>query len=239
MTRFGIVVFPGSNCDHDTYYVVKKVLQQDAVFLWHDSRNLQACDVVILPGGFSHGDYLRTGALAKFSPIMGAVKEHARRGGCILGICNGFQILLEAGLLPGAILRNRGLKFVCKHVFLRVEDTSTPFTRHCGSSQILRIPIAHNDGNYYADENTLRDLDHHNQVLFRYCDEDGTITNAANPNGSLNNIAGIRNRQGNVLGLMPHPERASEPCVGSSDGRFLFESLCLATETAQVSLLSV
>lgn len=226
MIRFGIVVFPGSNCDHDAYHVVSKVIRQEAVYLWHESTDLQGCDVILLPGGFAYGDYLRTGALAKFSPIMAVVKRHAFEGGLLLGICNGFQILLEAGLLPGAMLRNRGLKFVCKHVLLRVEDASTPFTCICRTGQILRIPVAHNEGNYYADETTLRDLESHNQVVLRYCNTSGQITDSANPNGSLNNIAGIRNRDGNVLGLMPHPERASEEAVGSVDGRILFESLC-------------
>ena len=223
--KFGVVVFPGSNCDEDCVYVLKDVLAQDVVSLWHQDTGLQDCDCVILPGGFSYGDYLRTGAVARFSPIMNAVTSFAKDGGLILGICNGFQILLEAGLLPGAMLRNVGLRFICKFVDVRVERTDTPFTNRFQPGQVIRMPIAHNEGNYTADRATLKTLRERGQVLLRYCDADGHVTDAANPNGSIENIAGICNGPGNVMGLMPHPERCSEPELGSMDGRLLFESL--------------
>lgn len=223
--KFGVVVFPGSNCDYDAYYVIKHVVRQEVEFLWHNETDLRHSDVVILPGGFSYGDYLRTGAIAKFSPIMTSVREFAFGGGIVLGICNGFQILQEAGLLPGAMLRNQGLKFVCKYVNLRVESTNTLFTSKCQSGQVLSIPIAHNEGSFYADEETLGTLLRNEQIIFRYCDENGNITYEANPNGSVWNIAGICNRERNVLGMMPHPERASEPILASQDGRLIFESL--------------
>jgi phosphoribosylformylglycinamidine synthase len=223
--RFGVVVFPGSNCDHDAFCAVQDALGEEAVFLWHESRDLAGSDVVILPGGFSYGDYLRTGAIARFAPIIGAVREFADRGGLVLGICNGFQILLEAGLLPGAMLRNRGLKFICRPVYLRVENADTPFTNACRPGQVLEIPIAHMDGNYYTDEATLEELELSRRVVFRYATPAGEITDAANPNGSLRNIAGITNRQGNVLGMMPHPERASDALLGSRDGLLVFQSL--------------
>ena len=223
--KFGVVVFPGSNCDHDTYHVLSKVVGQPVDFIWHRQSTLNGCDAVILPGGFSYGDYLRTGAIARFSPVMGAVKEFASRGGLVMGICNGFQILCEAGLLPGALLRNANLKFICGHVNMRVETTDTPFTDHCQTGQVLSVPIAHGDGNYYCDAATLAELQRDNRIIFRYSDEQGQTNRASNPNGSLDHIAGICNRERNVLGLMPHPERASEMMLGSQDGRIIFFSL--------------
>jgi phosphoribosylformylglycinamidine synthase I len=226
--KFAIVVFPGSNCDHDAYHAAKHVLGQDAEFVWHKDTSLKGADVVVLPGGFSHGDYLRTGAIARFSPVMTAVADFARAGGPVLGICNGFQILLEAGLLPGAMLRNRDLKFHCEHVHIRVERTDTPFTSRAATGQILRLPIAHGEGNYYADPEVVRELERAGRVVFRYCDPTGQATDESNPNGSVNNIAGICNDARNVVGLMPHPERACEPMLGSGDGRILFESVVSA-----------
>ena len=223
--KFGVVVFPGSNCDHDAFCAVQDALGEEAAFLWHESRDLQGSDVVILPGGFSYGDYLRTGAIARFAPVIGAVREFADQGGLVLGICNGFQILLEAGLLPGAMLRNRGLKFICRPVHIRVENTDTPFTNACRPGQVLGVPIAHLEGNYYTDEATIVELERNCQVVFRYATPGGEITDAANPNGSLRNIAGITNREGNVLGMMPHPERASDALLGSRDGLLVFQSL--------------
>jgi phosphoribosylformylglycinamidine synthase I len=223
--KAGVVVFPGSNCDHDTYHVVKHVMQASCAYLWHKDEDLQGCDLIILPGGFSYGDYMRTGAIARFSPIMEAVRRFADGGGRVLGICNGFQILLEAGLLPGAMLKNVQLKFVCRHVHIRVETAATPYTARCAPGQVLRLPVAHHEGNYYADEATLEDLRRHDQIVFRYCDPDGQLSWAANPNGSLDNIAGICNRGRNVLGMMPHPERAAEEILASADGRAVFESL--------------
>lgn len=223
--KFGIVVFPGSNCDHDAYHVAKHILGQPTVYLWHKEEDLQGCDAVLLPGGFSYGDYLRTGAIARFSPIMKSVRNFAASGGRVLGICNGFQILLEAGLLPGAMLKNTQLKFVCRHVHVRVETADTPFTSACEPGQVLRIPVAHHEGNYYADSATVAELLANRQVVLRYCDPSGRITPAANPNGSLENIAAICNRERNVLGMMPHPERAAETMLGSDDGRMIFESL--------------
>lgn len=223
--KFAVVVFPGSNCDHDAYYAVKHVLGQDAAFLWHKDTTLGGADVVVLPGGFAHGDYLRTGAIARFSPVMTEVRKFADAGGFVLGICNGFQVLLEAGLLPGAMLRNRSVKFQCEHVFVRVEHTDTPFTAACRKGQILRIPIAHGEGNYYAEPETIERLERNRQVIFRYTTASGELTDAANPNGSVNNIAGLCNESRNVVGLMPHPERACELAVGSADGLLLFESV--------------
>jgi phosphoribosylformylglycinamidine synthase subunit PurQ / glutaminase len=225
LARFGVVVFPGSNCDHDAYHVCKKILGQDAQFLWHKDHSLQKSDVVILPGGFSYGDYLRCGAIARFSPIMREVQAFAADGGLVIGICNGFQILVEAGLLPGVLLRNDSLRFVCKHLNLRVENAFTPFTGNYAPGEVVTIPVAHGDGNYFTDENTLRELEKNGQVVFRYCDPSGTVTPEANPNGSLGNIAGIVNATGNVLGMMPHPERASDPLLGHTDGRRLFDSI--------------
>ena len=223
--KFGIVVFPGSNCDHDAYYACKKVMGQDAAFLWHKDPDLKDSDVVILPGGFSFGDYLRCGAIARFSPIMKEVVRFAREGGTVIGICNGFQILVEAGLLPGVLLRNSSLRFVCKHVRLRVENASTRFTSACRPGEILTIPIAHGDGNYFADPATLEELEAANRIVFRYCDSEGKGSSEANPNGSLENIAGIVNAEGNVLGLMPHPERAVDPLLGYCDGQKVFRSM--------------
>jgi phosphoribosylformylglycinamidine synthase I len=223
--KFGVVVFPGSNCDHDAYYVCKKIMNQDAVFLWHKEADLQSVDVVILPGGFSYGDYLRCGAIARFSPVMKEVVRFARRGGPVLGICNGFQILLEAGLLPGVLLRNASLLFVCKYVHLRVENPDTIFTNQYNAGEVAEIPIAHGDGNFFTDQDTLKRLEENGQVVFRYCDRNGSVTPEANPNGSLGNIAGIISEQGNVLGMMPHPERASDPLLRHTDGQKLLASL--------------
>jgi phosphoribosylformylglycinamidine synthase len=227
--RFAVVVFPGSNCDDDAHYAAKHVLGQDAEFVWHKDASLGGADVVILPGGFAHGDYLRTGAIARFSPIMTAVKAFAEAGGPVLGVCNGFQILLEAGLLPGAMLRNRGLKFICEHVAVRVEQTDTPFTAACRAGQVLRIPINHGEGNYVAAGDVLDALERDRRVVFRYVDlATGEATDAANPNGAARNIAGICSERRNVVGLMPHPERACEPVLGSGDGLVLFESVVQA-----------
>jgi len=223
--RFGVVVFPGSNCDYDTLYVLRDVLHQEAVFLWHKDHDLRNSDCVILPGGFSYGDYLRPGAIAKFSPLMQEVQEFAARGGLVLGICNGFQILLELGLLPGAMLRNKNLKFLCQFVHLRVDNADTPFSNRARPGQILRIPIAHFDGNYYAPAEVLKDLEARGGVVFRYVDERGRATEQANINGSVANIAGVVNPRGNVMGMMPHPERASEAILGSEDGYLIFESM--------------
>ena len=223
--KFGVLIFPGSNCEHDTYHMVSKVLGQPAQFIWHQSRDLASCDAILVPGGFSYGDYLRTGAIARFSPVMGAVKKFAASGGLVLGICNGFQILLESGLLPGAMLKNRGLKYVCRHVYIRVESLATPFTCSIHKGQVLNIPIGHMEGNYYADSQTLERMEKNQQIIFRYCTAQGEITDEANPNGSLLNIAGICNEGRNVLGMMPHPERASEKVLGSQDGLLIFESL--------------
>jgi phosphoribosylformylglycinamidine synthase len=226
--KFGVVVFPGSNCDHDTYHVISKVIGQPVDFIWHKEEDISRFDAIILPGGFSYGDYLRTGAIARFSPVMRSVVKFARDGGLVMGICNGFQILCEAGLLPGALLRNRDLRFICEHVNIRVERTDTPFTLECQPGQVLSMPIAHGDGNYFCDPETLVELESEGRVVFRYCDEKGSATEASNPNGSIANIAGICNREGNVLGLMPHPERASEDLLNSHDGRIIFRSLAVA-----------
>ena len=223
--KFGVVVFPGSNCDHDTYHVISKVIGQPVDFIWHKESDISRFDAIILPGGFSYGDYLRTGAIARFSPVMNSVVRFANEGGLVMGICNGFQILCEAGLLPGALLRNRDLKFVCEHVNIRVEQTDTPFTQVCTEGQVLSLPVAHGDGNYFCDQETLAELEGEGRVVFRYCDAAGNATDAANPNGSLHNIAGICNRTRNVLGLMPHPERAIEPLLGGTDGLPMFRSL--------------
>jgi phosphoribosylformylglycinamidine synthase len=223
--KFGVVVFPGSNCDHDAFHAIGHVLQRPVEFIWHQSENLQGCDAIILPGGFSYGDYLRTGAIARFSPVMKSVEKFANSGGLVLGICNGFQILLEAGLLPGAMMRNSGLRFICRHVYMRVEDTNSPFTNAANKGQILKIPIAHSDGNYSCDEATLAELEKNRQVLFRYTSPDGKDDNGGNPNGSVANIAGICNRERNVAGLMPHPERAVESALDSEDGLVVFRSM--------------
>ena len=223
--KFGVVVFPGSNCDHDAYYALGHVLHQPVEFLWHQSEQVAGFDAVILPGGFSYGDYLRTGAIARFSPVMRAVERFARGGGLVLGICNGFQILCEAGLLPGALRRNAGLRFICRQVHIRVENNNTPFTAAAKPGQVLRIPIAHAEGNYFCDDATLAELERNGQIVFRYTTPDGREEAAANPNGSLANIAGICNRERNVLGLMPHPERAAEAALGSADGLVILRSL--------------
>ena len=223
--NIGLVVFPGSNCDHDCRHVVRDVLRQNVTMVWHKEASLTGLDAVILPGGFSYGDYLRTGAIARFSPVMQAVKQYAAQGGLVLGICNGFQILLEAGLLPGAMLRNKSLHFICRETYVKVENAATPFTNVCKSGQVLKIPIAHADGNYYTDPVTLAGLQANAQIVFRYCTADGNVTPEACPNGSLNNIAGIRNAEGNVLGMMPHPERCAESILGNEDGRAIFQSM--------------
>jgi phosphoribosylformylglycinamidine synthase len=226
--KFGVVILPGSNCDHDALHVVKNVLGAEAEVLWHKETDLEGVDCVIIPGGFAYGDYLRAGALAKFAPIMEPIKRHAASGGLVLGICNGFQVLTEAGLLPGALMRNEHLRFVSRDVFLRTEETDTPFTCELTGGQILRMPIAHGEGNYFADEATLDELERNRQVIFRYCDSEGRITRQSNPNGSARNIAGICNRERNILGLMPHPERCSESLLGNTDGLGIFRSIAAA-----------
>jgi phosphoribosylformylglycinamidine synthase subunit PurQ / glutaminase len=223
--KIGVLVFPGSNCDHDCQHVFEDVLGQQVAMIWHKETNVSGLDAIVIPGGFSYGDYLRTGAIARFSPVMNGVKEFAQHGGLVLGICNGFQILLEAGLLPGAMLRNRSLHFVCKDVHVRVENAATPFTGACNPGQVLKIPVAHAEGNYYTDPVTLAGLQANAQVVLRYCTVDGKVTPEANPNGSLDNIAGIRNAEGNVLGMMPHPERSAEELLGNADGRLILTSM--------------
>jgi phosphoribosylformylglycinamidine synthase len=223
--KFGVIVFPGSNCDHDAYHVISKHVGQPVDFIWHRDTDLSSYDAVIIPGGFSYGDYLRAGALARFSPVMTSVQQFAAQGRFVLGVCNGFQILCEAGLLPGALIRNRDLHFICDHVHVRVESSDTPFTNELSRGSVLHIPIAHAEGNYVCDDATLAELKREDRVIFRYCDERGETTDAANPNGSRDNIAGICNQARNVLGLMPHPERACEDLLGSSDGRDIFRSL--------------
>jgi len=230
--KFGVVVFPGSNCDHDAYHVISKHVGQPVDFIWHRDTDLSGYDAVIIPGGFSYGDYLRAGALARFSPVMNSVSKFADAGGLVLGICNGFQILCEAGLLPGALIRNRDLHFICDHVSVRVESTDTPFTGQLRRGSILRIPIAHAEGNYVCDDVTFAELKRDNRIIFRYCDAQGHATAEANPNGSRDNIAGICSRGRNVLGLMPHPERACEDLLGSSDGREIFSSLAATLAAA-------
>lgn len=223
--KFGVVTFPGSNCDYDAYAAVKHVMHGEVEFLWHKSEDLAGCDVIILPGGFSYGDYLRSGAIARFSPIMRKVIDFAKSGGMVMGICNGFQVLTEAGLLPGALIRNDHLRFSCKYVYLRTERTGTAFTSLIPKGRVLKIPIAHGDGNYYHFEGDIRKLEENQQVLFRYSDPTGAITLESNPNGSINNIAGIISAEGNVLGMMPHPERAVESILGSTDGLQILESV--------------
>ena len=223
--KFGVVVFPGSNCDHDAWYALGEVLHQPVEFLWHQSEQVNGFDAILLPGGFSFGDYLRTGAIARFSPVMRAAEKFARGGGLVLGICNGFQILCEAGLLPGVLQRNAGMRFVCKQVYVRVETTDTPFTASAKTGQVLEMPIAHGDGNYFCDDETLGELERNKQIVFRYTTPDGREDAAANPNGSLANIAGVCNRERNVMGLMPHPERALEAALGSVDGLVILRSL--------------
>ena len=223
--KVGVVVFPGSNCDMDAYNAFGNVLNEKVELLWHKETSLNGVDIVVLPGGFSYGDYLRSGAIARFSPIMSEVIKFASKGGLVMGICNGFQVLVEAGLLPGALLRNANLKFVCKQVYLRTETAATPFTSSLEKGQVLKVPIAHGDGNFYADEPTLKSLEDGDQIVFRYSTADGEITREANPNGSIYNIAGIVNSRRNVLGMMPHPERASEQILGSAQGKAVLKSV--------------
>lgn len=226
--KFAVVVFPGSNCDVDCYHVAKEVLGQPTEYVWHASQDLGGADCVLLPGGFSYGDYLRSGAIASLSPVMQAVKAHAAAGGLVVGICNGFQILLESGLLPGAMRRNDHLQFRCQHVHLRVEHNRSVFTSITAPGQLLRVPIAHMEGNYFVDPTSLADMERHGQILFRYADAAGNVSAAANPNGSVGNIAGIMNREGNILGMMPHPERAAESILGSADGKLIFDGILQA-----------
>jgi len=234
--KFGVVVFPGSNCDHDAYHALGQVLHQPVEFLWHQSEQVVGFDAIVLPGGFSYGDYLRTGAIARFSPVMRGVEKFARAGGLVLGICNGFQILCEAGLLPGALTRNAGMRFVCRQVHIRVETPDTPYTADAKPSQVLQIPIAHGDGSYFCDEAMLAELERNRQIVFRYTTPDGREDASANPNGSLANIAGICSHERNVMGLMPHPERAVEAPLGSADGLVIFRSLIQSlTRQATVS----
>lgn len=222
---FGIIIFPGSNCDHDAYHVAKHVFEQNARFIWHKEERLGDVDVVIVPGGFSYGDYLRSGAIARFSPVMQDVVRFANDGGLVFGICNGFQILCEAGLLPGALMRNASLRFACKQTYLKVENADTPYTRTLTEGQVVDIPISHGEGNYYAEDDVLDRLEQNDQVVFRYCDRNGRITEEANPNGSSRNIAGIVNEDRNVLGMMPHPDRCAEAVLGSSDGALMWQSI--------------
>lgn len=228
--KFGVVIFPGSNCDHDAYHVASKHIGQPVDFVWHRETNLDAYDALLIPGGFSYGDYLRAGALARFSPVMNAVKDFAAQGKFVFGICNGFQILCEAGLLPGALIRNKDLHFACRHVNIRVENNNTPYTIELENGKVLSIPIAHAEGNYVCDDETFNQLEENNQIVFRYCEESGEITDQANPNGARSNIAGICNADRNVLGMMPHPERACEGLLGSNDGRDIFRSLTKTIE---------
>ena len=223
--KCGIVVFPGSNCDHDCYHILKHVLQLETDWIWHKDETLNAYDFIVLPGGFSYGDYLRPGAIARFSPIMKSVIDYANQGGRVLGICNGFQILVESGLLPGVLMDNEGQRFICKNLTLRVENNDTPFTSQCKVGDVLQIPINHGQGRYFADDDTLKQMAKNGQVLFRYCDAEGNASDAANPNGSLDNIAGIANESKNVMGLMPHPERCADPLWQNVDGQLIFKSL--------------
>jgi phosphoribosylformylglycinamidine synthase len=223
--KVGVVVFPGSNCDHDAYYAFKKILDCETRFLWHKETSLQDSDLIILPGGFSYGDYLRTGAIARFSPIMNPVIDFATKGGYVLGICNGFQILLEAGLLAGVMLKNKSLQFVCKDVYLSLANINTVFTKDISPDKVLKIPVAHGEGNYFADELTLAGLEDNNQIVFRYTSPEKIVDEIYNPNGSVKNIAGIINKQGNILGMMPHPERSCDPVLGKTDGQSIFKSI--------------
>lgn len=223
--KFGVIVFPGSNCDQDCFYVIQDILKQPVEYIWHRDTNIRGFDCLVLPGGFSYGDYLRTGAVARFSPVMKSVVEFANKGGLVIGICNGFQILLEAGLLPGVMLRNTNLHFICKHVYIRIENTETPFTGLYKNNQVLKIPIAHNEGNYYIDEQGLKQIHRSNQIVFKYCSKDGIVGKEYNPNGAMGNIAGIVNAKRNVLGMMPHPERSAEKILGSDGGFLIFQSI--------------
>ena len=226
--KTGVIIFPGSNCDHDAFWAVSELAKQPATFLWHESHDLENCDLIIVPGGFSYGDYLRTGAIAKFAPVMESVRKFADAGGLVIGICNGFQILCETGLLPGALMRNAGLKYICKPVHVRVENTDTPFTNQCKQGEVLQIPIGHMEGNYFCDDQTLEELRRDNRIVFRYCSPEGEVTPEANPNGSLENIAVICSPGRNVLGMMPHPERYSEELLGAADGFKVFQSIMAA-----------
>ncbi len=230
--KIGVIVFPGSNCDHDAYHALKHIMNADTTFLWHKDHDLRDIDLLIIPGGFSYGDYLRSGAIARFSPIMNAVQDYVKKGYPVLGICNGFQILLEAGLLPGAMLHNEKLRFICKNVHIRVESIRSPFTAGLEKGQVLNIPVSHGEGNYFIGQDGVRQLEENEQIAFRYCNENGDITKEANINGSVSNIAGITNKNGNVLGMMPHPERAMEPILGLTDGIPFFESVLNKLEIA-------
>ncbi len=225
MSKFGVVIFPGSNCDQDMIYVLRNIMKQEVVELWHKDTDLKGCDFIVLPGGFSYGDYLRSGAIARFSPIMEKVIEFANKGGYVLGVCNGFQILCEAGLVPGALLHNNERKFICKNVFIKAQTKDTLVTSSVPQEKALKIPIAHGEGKYYADADTLKKMNENGQILFRYCDENGNITDAANPNGATENIAGVCNAGKNVFGMMPHPERAADKELSNMDGRLIFESI--------------
>jgi phosphoribosylformylglycinamidine synthase subunit PurQ / glutaminase len=237
VTKFAVIRFPGSNCDQDCFGAINTIADAQAEYVWHKEQSLAGYDAIVLPGGFSYGDYLRCGAIAQFSPIMQAVKKDAAAGKLVIGICNGFQILCEAGLLPGALVRNQAQHFICRMAPVRVEVSDSPFTHGCAAGTVLRLPVAHGEGRFFADPETLRDLNDNRQVLVRYCDDDGNIVPEANPNGSLENIAGICNRQRNVFGLMPHPDRACDESLGSSDGRRIFESMVqsIATGTARAA----
>ena len=225
----GVIIFPGSNCDHDCYHVLKHVMGLRTDYIWHRQKDLKGYDFILLPGGFSYGDYLRAGAIARFSPIMNEIKAFAQKGGLVMGICNGFQVLLESGLLPGAMLTNKGLCFICKYIYIRVENASLPFTCTSNVGQVLRMPIAHQEGCYYNDIDNIAEMEKRGQVVFRYCGDDGCVDDKFNPNGSVRNIAGICNKDGNVLGMMPHPERCAETLLGSEDGRVIFSSLIKET----------
>jgi len=230
--KFGVIIFPGSNCDHDAYWVISEVAHQPVTFLWHDSPDLQGCDAIVVPGGFAYGDYLRTGAIARFSPVMESVRKFAAEGGLVLGLCNGFQILCEAGLLPGALMRNAGQRYICRQLHLRVETADSPFTAGLARGQVLRMPIGHMEGNYFCDAETLATLQSEDRIAFRYSTASGEITAEANPNGSLDNIAGILSEGRNVLGMMPHPDRSSEALLGSTDGLLLFQSMARSLAAA-------
>ena len=231
--KFGVLVFPGSNCDHDTHNVIAAIAKQPVTFLWHASEDLQGCDAILVPGGFAYGDYLRTGAIAKFAPVMQSGAKFAKAGGLVMGICNGFQILCEAGLLPGALMRNASQNYICKHLYLRTETTDSPFTHELSQGQVLQMPIGHMEGNYFCDTDTLATLKREDRIAFRYATPDGAITAEANPNGSLENIAGVLSEGRNVLGLMPHPDRSSEQLLGSADGLQLFQSMVQSLAAAQ------